>query len=117
MRKFTTALALTATALTFSTLPATAEIMSKDQIANEIIGTPLTASLKGMTVHLQYNTDGTVRMKAFIISGGGTWAYSDDGLCMTMTSGPKKGKTCVTFERLGDHKYRNSEGMVLTAQD
>ncbi len=117
MRKLTTALALTAAVLTITALPATAEIMSKDRIAKEIIGKTLTTSRKGMTVRLQYNTDGTVRMKAFIISGGGTWKYSDDGVCMNMTSGPKKGETCVTFEHLDGNRYRNSEGMVLTVQD
>lgn len=117
MHKLITSLALTAAVFTATTLPAVAEIMSKDRIAKEIIGKTLTTSRKGMTVRLQYNTDGTVRMKAFIMSGGGTWKYSDNGVCMTMTSGPKKGETCVTFEHLGGNKYRNSQGMVLTAQD
>ncbi len=117
MRKLTTALALTAATLTVTALPATAEILSRDRIAKEIIGKPLTTSRKGMTVRLQYNTDGTVRMKAFIISGSGTWKYSDDGICMNMTSGPKKGETCVTFEHLGGNEYRNSEGMVLAVQE
>jgi len=116
MRKFTTAVALTAAALTVMVLPATAEIMSKGQIAKEIVGRTLTTTRKGMTVRLQYNTDGTMRMKAFIISGEGTWKYNGDGICMNITSGPKQGKTCVTFEQLGANKYRNSEGMVLTAK-
>ena len=116
MRKFTTAVVITAAVLTATTQPAAAEIMSKDMISREIIGKTLTGTRKGMTVRLQYKTDGTVRMKAFVISGGGTWTYSSDGVCMNMTSGPKKGDTCVTFERLGDNEYRNSEGMILTAQ-
>jgi len=117
MRKFTTAAAITIAAMTVTAIPATAEIMSQDRIAKEIVGKTLTTSRKGMTVRLQYNTDGTVRMKAFIMSGGGTWKYSDDGICMNMTNGPKKGETCVTFEHLGGNKYRNSEGMVLTVQE
>ncbi len=116
MRKLTTAVAVTLAALMAATLPAMAEIMSRERISKEIIGKALTATRKGMTVRLQYNTDGTVRMKAFVISGGGTWEYNGDGLCMDMTSGPKKGETCVTFEHLGGNRYRNSEGLVLTVQ-
>ncbi len=117
MRKFMASLALAATALTATAFPAAAEIMSRDRIAKEIVGKALTSSRNGMTVRLQYDPDGTLRMKAFIISGSGTWKYSDDGICMHITSGPKKGETCVTFEHLGGNKYRNSEGMVLTVQD
>jgi hypothetical protein len=116
MPKLTTAIAVTLAALMMAPLPALAEIMSRDRISKEIIGKTLTTSRNGMTVRLHYDPDGTVRMKAFVISGGGTWKYSDDGVCMNMTSGPKKGESCVTFEHLGTNRYRNSEGMVLTAQ-
>jgi hypothetical protein len=116
MRKLISGVAILA-ALTVTVTPASAENMSKEQITRQIIGKTLITSRKGMKVRLRYNTDGTVRLKAFVISGGGTWEYSDDGLCMNMTSGPKKGRTCVSFEHLGGNKYRNSEGAVLTAQE
>ncbi len=116
MRKLSTSVVMATALLTAMALPGTAEIMSKDMIGNEIIGKTLTTNRNGMTVRFQYRPDGTVRMKAFVISGGGTWKYNNDGVCMNMTSGPKKGETCVTFEHLGGNKYRNSEGMVLTAQ-
>jgi len=116
MFKYVATASITAAAVFLTTLPATAEIMSKDRIAKEIVGKTLTTTRKGITVRLQYNTDGTVRMKAFVVSGGGTWKYSDNDICMNMTSGPKKGETCVTFEHLGGNKYRNSEGMILSVQ-
>ena len=108
---------VTATVLVAMALPAMAETMSKDRIAEEIIGKTLTGRIKGMTARLEYRIDGMVRMKTFVISGGGTWKYSDDGICMNMTKGPRKGETCVTFEHLGGNKYRNSEGLVLTVQE
>ncbi len=116
MYKLITGVAILA-ALSAIVTPAMAENMSKEQISRQIIGKTLIASRKGMKVRLRYNTDGTVRLKAFVISGSGTWEYSDNGLCMDMTSGPKKGRTCVRFEHLGGNKYRNSEGTVLTAQE
>ena len=88
--------------------------LSQEQIAKEIIGKTLDAKRMGMSVKILYKADGTVKMKFPIFSGAGTWKYEGDGLCMLITSGPKTGKTCVTFEYLGNNKYRNSEGIEFT---
>ena len=103
--------------LTVTASPATAEILTNDQIAKQIIGKNLTGKRNGMTVHLSYSEDGSVKVKAFVISASGSWKYSGTGICMHMTKGPNKGKTCLTFEHLGGNKYRNSKGMTLTVQD
>lgn len=92
-----------------------AETMTNAQIAEQIVGKTLTSRYKGMKIRLHYNQDGTVEMKALVISAAGTWEYSDAGMCMTMLSGPKKGKTCVSFEHLEGNRFRNSEGLILTA--
>lgn len=102
-------------ALSFGTLGAQASsTMTQEEIASTLIGNTLSTSRKGMPVRLTYNTDGSVSMKAMIMSAKGTWRYSDTGLCMTMTSGPRKGETCVSFTALGGGKFLNSEGMTLT---
>ena len=93
--------------------PAAAAILSQDQIARQIIGKDLTAVRLGMTVHLRYNLDGSITLKAAFATGLGHWNYDGDGLCMTMTKGPKRGMTCTEFEALGDGSYRNSEGLIL----
>ncbi len=99
-------------------LPASAgETLTKPHISQQIIGKTLMTSRKGMRVRMTYNVDGTVAMKALVMSAFGTWEYKGGGVCMQMNSGPRKGETCVTFEALGDNKYRNSEGMVLTVQN
>ncbi|MCF6198562.1 MAG: hypothetical protein L3J67_04050 [Hyphomicrobiaceae bacterium] len=90
------------------------DILSKQQIATEIIGKTLNAKRMGMSVKIFYKKDGTVKMHFPIFSGAGTWKYKGDGICMMLTSGPKKGKTCLTFEHLGGNKYRNSEGIEFT---
>ena len=71
----------------------------------------------GMTVRLRYNENGSVAMKAAFVTGAGTWVYAGDGVCMMMTKGPKRGKTCTAFEDLGNGIYRNSEGFILRVQD
>lgn len=108
---FTRFLLLTASML--ATSPALADSLTRTQIADQIIGKDLVGRRNGMTARLRYNADGSVAMKAAFITGAGTWAFAGDGLCMTMTKGPKRGKTCTTFEDLGDGSFRNSEGVTL----
>ena len=91
---------------TLAAAPALADTMTQAQIATEIIGKDLVGQRTGMTVRLRYDPGGNVTMKAAFVTGAGT-------LCMTMTKGPKRGKTCLTFEKLGDGSFRNSEGMTL----
>ncbi len=92
-------------------LSASTDTLTKEQIAQQIIGKTLNARRMGLSVRIFYNSNGTVTMKFPLMSGAGTWAYQGDGLCMTLTSGPKRGKTCVTFEYLGGTRYRNSQGI------
>ncbi|HEY9057259.1 MAG TPA: hypothetical protein VIN77_08935 [Aurantimonas sp.] len=94
-----------------------AEILTPQQISQQIVGRKLTASRMGMRVDMTYEPNGTVSMKTMLMSGSGRWSYSTNGICMVMTSGPRRGKTCVTFESLGGGKYVNSEGIILTVQE
>ena len=96
---------------------AVAETLTKEQISQQIVGKTLIANQMGMKINMIYKPDGTVTMKALLMSGSGTWSYNDNGICMLMTSGPRRGETCVTFEHLGGKKYLNSEGATLTVQD
>ncbi|MEP3439438.1 MAG: hypothetical protein ABJN75_22020 [Hoeflea sp.] len=98
---------------TLAAAPALADTMTQAQIATEIIGKDLVGQRTGMTVRLRYDPGGNVTMKAAFVTGAGTWRFAGDSLCMTMTKGPKRGKTCLTFEKLGDGSFRNSEGMTL----
>jgi len=99
-------------------LPATAaETLTQDQISQQIIGKTLTATRKGMNVRLKYLADGTVTMKAMLLSISGTWEFEGDSVCMTMTGGPRKGRNCVTFASLGANRFLNSEGVTMTVVD
>ncbi len=88
--------------------------MTKDQISTQIIGKTINAKRMGMAVTIHYRTDGSVSMKSLIFSGAGNWVYNGDGICMDLKSGPRRGNTCLTFEHLGGHKYKNSEGVEFT---
>lgn len=96
--------------------PVSAETLTQAQIADQIVDKDLIGTRNGMTVRLRYNQNGSVAMKAAFITGAGTWTYASDEICVTMTTGPKRGKTCTAFEDLGDGNYRNSEGLMLRVQ-
>ncbi len=89
--------------------------LTKDQISSQIIGKTLNAKRMGMSVTIHYKSDGSVSVKFSVFSTAGRWVYNDDGICMDLESGPRKGKTCVTFEHLGGNKYKNSEGIEFMA--
>ena len=99
-----------------STMAGPTMTLTKERISSEIIGKTLDAKRLGLPVRILYKRDQSVTMKFAIMSGAGTWSYSHNGICMLLTSGPRKGKTCVTFEHLGDNRYRNSEGIIFTVR-
>lgn len=94
-----------------------AELLSKEQIDQEIIGKTLVGKRMGMAVRVIYHHDGGVTIKSLIMSGSGKWRYDQDGLCMDLVRGPRLTKSCVTFESLGGGKYRNSEGVTLSVEN
>ena len=98
--------------LTTASLAAAPALAQPDQPA-QMAAKDLVGRRTGMTVRLRYDPGGKVTMKAAFVTGAGTWKFAGDSLCMTMTKGPKRGETCLTFEKFGDGSFRNSEGMIL----
>lgn len=96
--------------------PASADPMNGAQVIAQIVGKDLVTRRKGMKVHLRYDIDGTVAVKAPLFEGSGHWTLAGDSLCMTLTDGPRRGETCHMFEDLGGGAYRNSEGQILRQQ-
>ncbi len=93
--------------------PVLADAMTGAEITAQIIGKDLVTRRAGMTVHLRYDRDGSVTVKAPLFSGRGHWRLAGSTLCMTLTEGPRRGETCHTFEVMGADSYRNSEGQIL----
>jgi len=93
--------------------PASAETMTGAQVMAQIVGKDLVMRRHGMTVHLRYDVDGTVEVKAPLLDGVGRWVLVGDSLCMTLTEGPRRGERCHVFEDIGGGGYKNSEGQIL----
>ena len=96
--------------------PSRAEVMSGEQIIAQIVGKDLVTRRTGMKVHLRYDADGTITVKAPLFHSSGRWALVGNSLCMTLTEGPRQGETCHVFEVNGDGTYRNSEGQTFWEQ-
>ncbi|WP_324753927.1 hypothetical protein [Roseovarius sp. Pro17] len=90
------------------------ELLTADQISTQIIGHRFQGKKGIMSVTLHYAEDGSMTMQTPIGSGRGTWRLSDNQLCVTLTSGPRKGSECLTFIRNPDGRYQGSNGVRLT---
>ncbi|WP_417808126.1 hypothetical protein [Thioclava sp.] len=93
------------------------EPLTQEQISHQIIGKDITVKRMGMNVKLKYLPNGNVTMKALLMSYSGEWEYDRGGICMVMTSGPRKGRNCVTISHLNGNQFLNSEGATMTVQD
>ncbi len=93
------------------------EIMTQEQMSQQIIGKQLTASRMGVNVRLRYLPAGNVTLKVLLASYSGTWNFEGSSICMNMNSGPRKGRNCVTFTALGGNKFLNSEGVTMTVSE
>lgn len=96
--------------------PSRAEVMSGEQIIAQLVGKDLVTRRTGMKVHLRYDADGTVTVKAPLFHSSGRWILNGNSLCMSLTEGPRQGETCHFFEVDGDGAYRNSEGQTFWEQ-
>ncbi|MEL6745566.1 MAG: hypothetical protein AAFO68_08905 [Pseudomonadota bacterium] len=90
--------------------------LTKEAFQQRIVGKTLVAKRMGMTMRMRFEADGTVSMKAPFGSGAGTWVFSGDQVCTTMTSGPRKGSRCGQLTDLGNGKFKNAQGVTLTLQ-
>ena len=90
------------------------QVLTADEISTEIVGHRLQSKKGIMSVTLQYAKDGSMTMKSRVGSGEGSWALSGNQLCATLTSGPRKGRECLTFTRQSDGRYQGSNGVRLT---
>ncbi len=90
------------------------QLLTGDQIETQIVGHRFQGRKGIMSVTLDYARDGSMTMQSPIGTGEGHWALSGDQLCVTLTSGPRKGHECLTFTHQSDGRYLGSNGIRLT---
>ena len=104
---------LAAVILVSGWISTSAETLGPDRIRSELVGQDLQGRMGLLRASLRYNTDGTFEMRAPVGRGAGTWEMTDNGMCIDITSGPRKGRECLTFTDNGDGSYSVSNGMTL----
>src|SRR4051794_40375254 len=93
-----------------------AEPLSGDQFKQELVGVPLcgvppTGPVAGKwlcTVHLP---DGTAVAAGSGLLVRGVWEMEGDRVCRRSPNDPLERRRCVEYERLGEGRYKNSDGV------
>ncbi|MDD9910567.1 MAG: hypothetical protein OXR62_12875 [Ahrensia sp.] len=97
----------------FSLASAQARTLTQAEIQREMLNKPITTRRFGMRVSMVYRSNGTVTARALIGTFNGTWKPQGNRVCTTFPSGPAKGTRCVSYTKIGDNRYRTSDGVTF----
>jgi hypothetical protein len=97
---------------------AAAEPMSADEFRNDLVGVPLCgtpdygpfAGKMLCTVHLP---DGTAVVAGQGMLVRGTWEVEAGRICRRNAQDPLERRRCIEYEKTGQDRYRNSDGIDL----
>jgi hypothetical protein len=112
-----TALALLALAGCGDSAPApTATAMSVDDFRRELVNVPLcgkpaTGPLAGKAMCTVHTSDGTATLAGSGLVARGMWDTDGGSVCRRDVSEAASERRCVTYARLSNGRYRNSDGV------
>lgn len=97
---------------------AAAEPMSVEEFRSELVGAPLCGAPDSgpyagkmlCTVHLP---DGTAVMAGQGLVVRGTWEVDGTKICRKNAQDPLERRRCIEYEKVGQDRYRNSDGVNL----
>ena len=98
-------------------VPKTApEPMSVDDFRRELVSMPLCGTAKsgdlaGKTICTVHLADGVAIVAGSGVLARGLWDTDGKSICRRDALDPPDKRRCVTYERLGDNRYRNSDGV------
>ena len=109
-------ISLVVAALAASIVPASAQAMTVDEFRRELVGVPLCgtpdsgqfAGKQLCTVHLP---DGTAILAGAGLIVRGIWEADAGHICRRNARDPVERRRCVDYERIGQDRYRNSDGV------
>ena len=107
---------LLAGAVLMTTEAALGELLTPDDFKAQLVGVPLcgippTGPVAGKwlcTVHLP---DGTAIAAGSGLLVRGVWEVDDGKICRRSPDDPMERRRCVEYEKLGDGRYKNSDGV------
>ena len=99
-----------------STPPVTAEPMGPDEFRRELVdvplcGTPKTGPVAGKAMCTIHFADGTATLAGAGTVARGFWEVEGRTVCRRDVREPADQQRCVSYERLSNGHYRNSDGV------
>ena len=107
---------LAAIVLSIGASRAFAEPLSADEFRRELVGLPLcgtpkTGALAGKTVCTLHLADGSAVLAGAGLLVRGSWEAEGRKICRRTANDPLDRRRCVEYERMGPHRYSNSDGV------
>ncbi|HEY2136158.1 MAG TPA: hypothetical protein VGH49_09735 [Xanthobacteraceae bacterium] len=92
------------------------EPMSVNDFRHELVGMPLcgkpkTGELAGKVICTVHLADGTAIVAGSGVLARGIWDTDGKRICRRDAVEPLDRRRCVDYERLGNNRYRNSDGV------
>ena len=96
-----------------SAQPVTVDDFLKDLMGVPLCGTPESGPLSGKTLCTVHLSDGTAVVAGSGILVRGVWEAADGRICRRNPEDPLERRRCVNYERIGEGRYRNSDGVEV----
>ncbi|MCC7347639.1 MAG: hypothetical protein IT538_09610 [Variibacter sp.] len=117
MRKIRLAVVVLAAAAGGVVGPALAEPLTIEQFRQQLVGVPLcgtpaSGALEGRAICVVHLPDGTVIVAGSGLLVRGVWEADGDRVCRRAPDDPLERRRCVSYERVDQDHYKNSDGVV-----
>jgi hypothetical protein len=94
----------------------TATAMTIDDFRHELVnlplcGKPTTGPVAGKAICTVHASDGTATLAGAGLVARGVWDTDGRSVCRRDINEPASQRRCVTYERLSNGRYRNSDGV------
>jgi hypothetical protein len=99
-----------------SAAPPTADPMDAEEFRRELVGVPLcgtptTGPVAGKTMCTVHFIDGTATLAGAGMVARGFWEVQGGAICRRDIKDAADQRRCVSYERLSNGRYRNSDGV------
>ncbi len=91
--------------------PMTADDFYRELVDVPLCGTPTTGEVAGKAMCTIHFTDGTATLAGAGIVARGFWEAAGDTICRRDIRAPADQRHCVSYGRLPNGRYRNSDGV------
>jgi hypothetical protein len=99
------------TAPTLTATPLSVDDFRRDLVNLPLCGKPTTGPLAGKAMCTVHGSDGSATLAGAGLVARGVWSTDGRSICRRDVSEAESQRRCVTYERLSNGRYRNSDGV------